>query len=246
MAFNNTTSLPLLLIQSLEATGILDSILRDGDSASDAVSRAQSYFLINAMVKNCLTFALGPRLLRPGDEDTPDKDDDNEGGESDNEGDENGQQRRSQTDGHDDIIDEHSTLLPRHHVRKANGLGLNAWKKGKQQWERLPPWAQSFLGTAYQFANAPLIGAAIGAFIGLIPPLHRLFFKKINQGGYFNAWLTTSIRNIGDLFASLQIIVVGVKLSHSLRKMKKGEESGEFSWKAFLFITCVRFIIWPA
>ncbi|KAF2277036.1 uncharacterized protein EI97DRAFT_375477 [Westerdykella ornata] len=246
MAFNNTTSLPLLLIQSLEATGILSAILRHGDSASDAVSRAQSYFLINSTVNNSLTFALGPRLLRPGDEDAPDEEGNNEGGERGNQGDQDGQQERSQTDGYDDIIDEHTTLLPRHNVRRANAVGLDTWKIGKEQWERLPQWAQNFLGTAYMFANGPLIGAVIGAFIGLIPPLHKLFFNKVSEGGYLNAWLTTSIKNIGDLFASLQIIVVGVKLSQSLRNMKKGEASGEFSWKGFLFITCVRFLIWPA
>jgi hypothetical protein len=68
----------------------------------------------------------------------------------------------------------------------------------------------------------------------------------MSEGGYFNAWLMNSIKNIGDLFASLQIIVVGVKLSQSLRNMKRGEESGPFSWKGFSFITAVRFFIWPA
>ncbi|KAF2751248.1 hypothetical protein M011DRAFT_395156 [Sporormia fimetaria CBS 119925] len=239
MAFNNTTSLPLLLIQSLEATGILDTILRDGDSASDAVSRAQSYFLINSMVNNSLTFALGPRLLGSKGE-GEDGENENSDGEDGEDGDD------EQGSNSDDIIDEETTLLPRHQVHQANRAGRRAYKKGHAQWERLPPWAQNVLGMAYEFLNAPLIGAAIGAFIGLIPPLHRLFFNKMNEGGYFNAWLTSSVKNIGDLFASLQIIVVGVKLSHSLRKMKKGEESGEFSWKSFIFITCVRFIIWPA
>lgn len=38
LAFNNTTSLPLLLVQSLQSTGVLDSLLMgDGDSSSDAV-----------------------------------------------------------------------------------------------------------------------------------------------------------------------------------------------------------------
>jgi predicted permease len=239
LAFNNTTSLPLLLIQSLEATGILDMILRDGDSASSAVSRAESYFLINSMVNNSLTFALGPRLLRPGDEDAPDKEENEQNEDSDEEEEQEQPEDR-------DMIDEETTLLPQHHVRKANSFGLRAYKAGQKHLERLPPWAQSSLDIAFQFANAPLIGAAIGAFIGLIPPLHRLFFNEISEGGYLNAWLTTSIKNIGDLFASLQIIVVGVKLSQSLRNMKRGEESGPFSWTSFIFITCVRFIIWPA
>jgi predicted permease len=236
LAFNNTTSLPLLLIQSLDATGILDSILRDGDSTSDAVSRAQSYFLINAMVSNSLTFALGPRLLKPGDEDAPDGDDEhNDGDDADGE--------NRQADG--EIIDEETSLLPHHHVIMFNRASKKGYQHGKERWANLPSWAQTTLDFIFQFANAPLIGAAVGAVIGLTPPLHKLFFSQFNDGGYLNAWLTTSIKNIGDLFASLQIIVVGVKLSKSLRLMKRGEESGPFSWTAFLFITFVRFIMWP-
>jgi nitrate reductase NapE component len=245
LAFNNTTSLPLLLIQSLSATGILESVLRDGDTADAAVDRAVSYFLVNALVSNSLTFALGPRLLGSAGED---------GGSDENEDGEDNQADGEQTDGADErsrpdedhIIDEETTLLPHHHVVKVNWAGYQGYQHGHHYWKRLPPWAQSTLDIAYQFLNAPLIGAIIGAIIGLTPALHKLFFNKFNNGGYMNAWLTSSIQNIGDLFASLQIIVVGVKLSQSLRKMKRGEESGAFSWRSFIFITLVRFLIWPA
>jgi hypothetical protein len=60
IAFNNTTSLPLLLVQSLAATRLLDTL----DESGTAVARAKSYFLVNAMVGNCLTFALGMTLLK--------------------------------------------------------------------------------------------------------------------------------------------------------------------------------------
>src|SRR5689334_879261 len=63
MAFNNTTSLPLLLIESLSSTGILDRLLLDEDSTEAAINRAQSYFLVCAIVGNCFTFAIGPRLI---------------------------------------------------------------------------------------------------------------------------------------------------------------------------------------
>lgn len=237
VAFNNTTSLPLLLMQSLESTGILDAILRDGDVASKAISRAQSYFLMNSMVSNSLTFALGPKLLRMGDDDSAESDG---GNDSDNEAGEDGD------DGDQDLIDEETTLLPTNHARRANKASSRAYGKMYRYWERLPPWAQSTLDMAYQFVNAPIIGALIGAIIGLTPALHRLFFNDMGDGGYFNAWLTNSIKNIGDLFASLQIIVVGVKLSQSLRNMKKGEDSGKFGWGTFTFVTLIRFIIWPA
>src|SRR5690242_19773747 len=54
VAFNNTTSLPLLLVQSMESTGILNTLLRPHESPSDAIERAKSYFLVCAIVGNCL------------------------------------------------------------------------------------------------------------------------------------------------------------------------------------------------
>jgi predicted permease len=238
VAFNNTTSLPLLLIQSLSTTGVLDAIIPPGDDASKALDRAESYFLINAMVSNSLTFALGPRLLRPSDEDAPDEDD-KEDEESD--GEEDGMER-----GPDGIVDEETSLLPHRAVRPINRLERRGYRRTMQWIESLPPWAQQFLGFLYQFANAPLLGTLVGAIIGLTPPLHRLFFSDSNDGGYFNAWLTTAIKNVGSLFATTQIIVVGVKLSQSLRKMKAGEDSGAISKKSMAFVFFMRFFFWPA
>ncbi|KAF2015281.1 hypothetical protein BU24DRAFT_441096 [Aaosphaeria arxii CBS 175.79] len=241
LAFNNTTSLPLLLIQSLDATGILDLILTDGDSSSEAVKRAQSYFLINSMVSNSLTFALGPRLLRPGDEDAPDDDETSDSDDNNNDDDEEEQSNLLPGE----LIDEETSLLPSRLVHHTNHHARKTYLTTNKRFQRLPPWSQSTLTFLYEFANAPLLGALAGAFIGLIPALHRLFFNEFTHGGYVNAWLTTSIKNIGDLFASLQIIVVGVKLSQSIRKMKRGEDSGPFSWTSFVFITLVRFVVWP-
>jgi len=264
IAFNNTTSLPLLLIKSLSATGILDSILSgDSDSASLAVDRATSYFLVNAMVNKSLTFALGPRLLKINE----DEDSDDEGIDTANvhpagdrypiiqrEDEENTlppvaeeeeEEDVSAVTG-DDFIDEGTSLLPRKLVRKGNKAAKAGSSRFQQYWDALPPWFQRVLDFSYQFVNAPLLGAVVGAILGLTPPLHRAFFNDSNEGGIFNAWLTSSIKNIGELFATLQILVVGVKLSQSLRKMKQGEESGRVPWECMTFITVVRFLIWPA
>lgn len=252
IAFNNTTSLPLLLIKSLEATGILDSLLKNSDdTASAAVGRATSYFLVNALVNKCMTFALGPKLLE-GDEDAS-GDEDNKpvnghpGGDRypiiQREDEEN--VAAGNPEENEDFIDEQSSLLPGRLVHRSNQVALTTTRGARKQWDRLPSWLQDTLAFAYSFVNAPLIGAVVGAIIGLTPALHRLFFNPSNEGGYFNAWLTSSIKNIGDLFASLQILVVGVKLSKSLRNMKKGEESGHVPLGAFSFITVVRFLIWP-
>ncbi|KAF1961955.1 hypothetical protein CC80DRAFT_488334 [Byssothecium circinans] len=243
VSFNNTTSLPLLLIESLKSTGILNSIILDGDSSTSAFDRAESYFLINAMVSNSLTFALGPRLMRPHDEDEDtnegdgNKDDDDEQAEDGANG---GMER-----GTDGIINEETSLLPHRVVRYTNGVERRGYRRTLKWLDGLPPWLQSLLNFTHQFVNAPLIGAVVGAIIGLTPPLHRLFFSNSSDGGYLNAWLTSSIKNIGDLFASLQIIVVGVKLSESLLKMKAGEDSGNVPKISLAFITFTRFVVWP-
>ena len=45
LCFNNTTSLPLLLIEALKETGILEKLIIDGnDSSAAALLRAKSYF----------------------------------------------------------------------------------------------------------------------------------------------------------------------------------------------------------
>jgi hypothetical protein len=240
IAFNNTTSLPLLLIESLKQTQILDVILVGGDSATDALDRAESYFLINAMVSNSLTFALGPRLLKPGDEDAPATDDESE---QDDEQDDDGNDDIER--GPDGIINEHTSLIPHRIVRPTNLLEKKGYLKTLSWFNSLSPKSQSALSITWQFANAPLLGALVGAIIGLTPALHRLFFNTSDQGGYLNAWLTTAIKNVGELFASMQIIVVGVKLSQSMRRMKRGEDSGDVHTWSLVLVTIIRFILWP-
>lgn len=246
IAFNNTTSLPLLLIQSLKQTQILDAILIGGESGSHAMDRAESYFLVNAMVSNSLTFALGPKLLKPGDEDTP------ESGDGDDEHDQNapGEDNADVEDGDiergpDGIIDEATSLLPHRVVKKANRLEKSGYLKTKAWYGNLSPWLQETLDITWQFANAPLLGALVGAIIGLTPPLHRLFFSPSNEGGYLSAWLTTAIKNVGELFASLQIIVVGVKLSKSILNMKEGQSGGKVHKGSLALVALMRFIVWP-
>ncbi|KAA8617437.1 Membrane transporter [Pyrenophora tritici-repentis] len=243
VAFNNTTSLPLLLIQSLKQTHILDSILINGESASAAMYRAESYFLVNAMINDSLTFALGPRLLRPGDEDVPD---DHEG---DNDTDGHDEQAVGESGdierGPDGIVNEETSLLPHRIVKATNGIEKKGYLKTRDWYNGLPPWLQEVLDITWQFANAPLLGAVVGTIIGLTPALHRLFFNPSHEGGYFNAWLTTSIKNVGELFASMQIIVVGVKLSTSMLRMKRGEDSGDVHKSSLVLVGLLRFVIWP-
>lgn len=250
IAFNNTTSLPLLLVQSLQATGILDSL----DTSSDVVDRAKSYFLVNAMVSNSLTFALGPRLLNGQEEDAPEEQekDDESDDENDNaergvsNNDDRASLRSDSSSVRDDIEDhEETSLLPNRTIKGKVRGEHKFWDRFDYHWEKLHPKAQDALSFLYQFWNAPLIGALIGIFIGLTPPLHTLFFSSQQEGGYLNAWLTKAIKNVGDLFAALQVVVVGVKLSKALRFMRKGEDVGRIPWGPFAVVTVVRMLVWP-
>lgn len=260
LAFNNTTSLPLLLIQSLSATGILKRIIVKDESQEEVIERAKTYFLVCAIVGNCLTFALGPRLLDTTQEHIPDEQESKDtrglGGEEDEEGDEDEEaDEEAERDEHDEAmwrerirqqsVDEMTSLLPSFVYNAELRTSRRAYSIGRKRWDTFSPRLQSFLLFLYDFVNAPFIGAVIGVIIGLTPPLHRAFFNSSFEGGFLNAWLTTALSSIGNLFVSLQVVVVGVTLSSSLRKMKRGESSGDVPVLATLFVLIIRFVIWP-
>ncbi|KAL8915761.1 MAG: hypothetical protein Q9172_006685 [Xanthocarpia lactea] len=252
LSFNNTTSLPLLLIQSLGSARILETLLiSETDTVSAALNRAESYFLVCAIVSNSLTFALGPRLLDH--EEAPDPDQPEGKNQSQAENSPDSTQREqydNQANGHADghangEATENTSLLPEYIVRPGAAAQENGYHKGKHIWDSLGPKTRSTLDLLYAFLNAPLLGAVIGAIIGLTPPLHRAFFDEPQQGGVFKAWLTSCIQNVGDIFAALQVVVVGVKLSSCLRKMKRGEQSGNIQWLPSTIVLLMRFVVWP-
>jgi predicted permease len=248
ICFNNTTALPLLLIQSLETSGILsDLTMGAGDTTTAAVRRAKSYFLVSSIVGNSLTFAIGPRLLD--DEESPDNDSqkkkDQDRNQAERQNDEehadptNSEGRTAEQEEEHDT--ETTTLLPNVVARKEDEVSQQ-WGK---QWGKLPLAVQKTLGFLGMFLNGPLIGAMIGATLGLVPPLHRAFFNEPSEGGIFKAWLTASVSNVGELFAALQLVVVGAKLSRSLMKTKKGEASGTLPKIPMFTVFFIRFILWP-
>lgn len=154
MVFNNTTSLPLLLIQSLKQTQVLDAILIAGESGSKAMDRAESYFLVNAMVSNSLTFALGPTLLRPRDQDAPQSRDEYQqhghahaeagaGADADADADaDSGDMER----GPEGIVNEHTSLLPHALVHHTNRTERSAYLKTLNWYNSLSPCSGSLSG----------------------------------------------------------------------------------------------------
>jgi predicted permease len=232
--------------------------MKDSDKSSkETLKRAKSYFLIASMVGNALTFAVGPKLLD--DEESPDAEGDKEGRTEEEETDEDGlteaereeYENPRNEDGrtaHDEeaAITEETSLLPSRLERPASKVASKISGAASKLWQSLPQFLRKVLSTIWSFFNAPLWGALIGGFIGLIPPLQKAFFADPEEGGIFKTWLTQSIENIGDLFASLQLVVVGAKLANAITKAKLGRASGNVPLPTLLTIFAIRFFIWPA
>ena len=141
---------------------------------------------------------------------------------------------------------ERSTLLPKRIAAMATHTEHVSYRYLRRVWDRLPKPARTSLAFVGTFVNAPLIGTLIGVFIALVPALKTAFFADAEHGGIFNAWLTASVSNVGELFPALQVVVVGVKLRQSLQAMKNGEEGGDLPWLPMACVLVGRFILWPA
>ena len=257
ICFNNTTALPLLLVQALDTAGILEGLLKGpDDSSSAAVKRAKSYFLVASVVGNSLTFAVGPKLLD--DEMTPESYEQDKIREQEEQEEVHGRDdrgRRESEEEHanptntagrtaeeqEEHTNEQTSLLPHHVTRHARKIDQHTLRL----WNSFPAPVKSTLSYLGQFFNAPLIGALIGLVLGIVPPFHTAFFNEPDQGGIFKAWLTTSLKNVGELFAALQLVTVGAKLAASLLKMKKGEDAGKVRLVPSLTIFFIRFVAWP-
>lgn len=260
--FNNTTSYPLLLIQSLNETGILGNLIVGDDSTRAMIGRAKSYFLVFATVSSCLTFAVGPRLMdaehahESDDDKTLDEEDDHERGADERDVEDGAsawppteqtrllspqphQQRRSR---HESVVN--ITFFPS--KPKFTTVKRRPFYIPHPHWADLSPRVQWWLLFFYDFLNAPLLGAVLGVIVGLIPPLHRAFFANTYNGGIFTAWLTESWKNVGGLFVPLPLIVAGISLYTSYQEGKQGNGSRTAIPKATTaFILVVRFIVWP-
>jgi hypothetical protein len=197
------------------------------------------------MISNSLTFALGPKFLDcPDDIEAPDSDDNTPKDPLNSAQDASALEDQQEAAVH--ANEETSLLLPHRAARDATTYQYHLIARCQTAFASLPTCIQKTLSFLSMFLNPPFIGTCLGALIGLVPALHTLFFASQQNGGYLNAWLTASLKNVGDLFAALQVIVVGIKLSASLLKWKKGEASGRMPWGPWATVTFVRFVLWPA
>ena len=124
------------------------------DDVSSAVTRAKSYFLVNAMIADSLTFGLGPRLLESSHtEDAPDK---KEGQEDDDDSPE-AERRNEEEDEEQARETEETSLLPNKAVRKSVLSERKIARLAQRGYHKLPAWMQSALAGAWSFVSPPLI-----------------------------------------------------------------------------------------
>jgi auxin efflux carrier family protein len=263
LMFNNTTSYPLLLVAALDQTGILQSLIVTDESSKDAIERAKSYFLVFATVSSCLTFAVGPRLI-----DSENAAEDEEPKQNDNDIDSAIEDGNGETDATENT----GLLNPRaSNIQFGEAFAQNAFFPSsrrasynasrrpstyqpqprrptivpQKRWIHLGPRAKWWFEFISDFFNAPLLGAIIGVVIGLVPPLHRAFFRDTHDGGIFTAWLTSSLQSIGGLFVPLPVVVAGVSLYTSMRDARRADaEPVKLPWLTVTFILVIRFVIW--
>ncbi|KAK4148450.1 auxin efflux carrier [Chaetomidium leptoderma] len=262
---NNTTSYPLLLITALEETGILESLIVSNETAKDAMERAKSYFLIFSTISNCITFAVGPRLIDSEHVAEEEEGDDNVGGAANEDAHAGTSASDVEANEETRLVDSHRRPNPfasPHPYRRSSFLlsrptrdqkqeqkpdHRRPWWIPRQRWHRFSPRVKWWLLFILDFFNAPLLGALIGAVIGLTPAFHRAFFNSSDEGGIFTAWLTSSLKSIGGLFVSLPVVVTGITLFCFTKEAKDNNESAiRLPYGAVAYVLCVRFIVWPA
>lgn len=225
------------------------------------------------MIGNSLSFAVGGNLMSAHEEDAPSEDEHNrntlppENARDARSGVENSALREESTvyeegnytqeagrptSGADspslEQATEETSLLPTSVSRQAKELQTKQQHYASIISSALPSPILSALSFTSKILNGSFYGMLLGLFIGLVPPLQRACFADQAHGGFLQAWLMNSIKKVGDLFSTLQILTVGVKLSKTVVAAKEGkgeEEAGHVPWGTFLFVEGVRNVLWP-
>ncbi|OCH86382.1 hypothetical protein OBBRIDRAFT_761455 [Obba rivulosa] len=224
----NTTALPLLLLQALASTGVLDA-LGDGEDAGTTLRRAKAMILLNVIVQQTFTFQTAPAILKRDDGRKKDAEDGNRlrtgpGRTSPIVQDHEHVGLLHDHDGmeDDEQIDYHDALNP---IEDTPDL----------HWPLCLGPLEKPVKAIYSYMSPPLIGAIIALFLGMIPPLNSLFFSP---DGALYASITQSIENLGELFVALQAFTVGAELAN-VPSIRPGIVP-------MVFVLAVRFVVMPA
>ncbi|THH02097.1 hypothetical protein EW026_g747 [Hermanssonia centrifuga] len=237
----NSSALPLLLLQSLESTGILDALSQHGESAKDTLDRAKSLILLNVVVQQTFTFQIAPSVLKKDREihgKATDEDDDPEGG--------NTLSATSSQGGNINPIIQDTERVGL--LQDQDGRAYGTGDAEANYPEALSPivdepdihWPASlgFMEQPVKMTiskmSPPLIGAIVALIIGLVPPLHDLFYSRDSP---MYTSVTQSAQNLGELFVSLQMFTVGAELA-LVPHAKPG-------WIPTIYAMFIRFVMMP-
>ncbi|KAI0341980.1 hypothetical protein BDW22DRAFT_1358095 [Trametopsis cervina] len=207
----NTSALPLLLLQSLETTGVLKSLAAPGADTAKVLARAKSYILLNVVVQQTITFQLAPSVLRMDDGKHADE--------------EQGPATlapvpRKPSGSLDPGVqdEEHVGLLADHDGHSYGTSQASDFPSALApiadqpdiHWPQRIQFLESPLKRIYASMSPPLIAAIIALILGLIPALNYAFFDKDSA---LYSTLTQSVENLGELFVALQMFTVGAQLA---------------------------------
>ncbi|KZP30671.1 hypothetical protein FIBSPDRAFT_1037951 [Athelia psychrophila] len=252
-------TLPLLLLESLKTTGVLDVFEMEG---SDTLQRARTIVLLNSIVQEIITFALGPRILhldskkptppptpasssealRPGvpphalglptiqDHEHVGLLDDVSDASGDEDGDDDGDEERTIRTQVDIMSGAAPLATP---SKAARLLGLERAQKSTPG-KTLGRGVGKTWEAAKVWMNPALVGGLIALILGIIPPFHAAFFSS---GGVFTNTITKAADNLGGLFGALQMFTLGATLALTPSSLKA---------KPTVWVLLVRYVLMPA
>ncbi|PCH43453.1 hypothetical protein WOLCODRAFT_90292 [Wolfiporia cocos MD-104 SS10] len=228
----NSNALPLLLLHSLETTGVLEQLAGSGESMKQTMNRAKSLLLLNAIVQQVFTLQLAPSVLALDD--------------GKNKVDPAHINRLRPGPGRILPIvqdEEHVGLLDSYDaaVDSADADGdmqgaLDAIVDTPDaHWPAAIAVLEKPLKKVWSQMSAPLVGAIIAFILGMIPPLHQAF---LDEDGAMYASITQSVENLGSIFVVLQTFSVGAELA-----LVPSTSPG---YLATIWVLSVRFLAMPA
>ncbi|KAI0326856.1 hypothetical protein GY45DRAFT_1258189 [Cubamyces sp. BRFM 1775] len=234
----NANALPLLLLQSLEKTGVLDTLAQEGESLSETLSRAKTLILLNSIVQQTFTFELAPSIMARDRRETKV---------------DLGRQDRLAEDGNrlpgvvqdpervgllDNIEGDNDLDEPErtwHEQRRAREAMADITDVPDVHWPHALHPLEGPVRKVASFMRPPLIAAIVALILGVMPQLHTVF---LDPDGPLYVSITQSVVNLGELFVALQTFVVGAELA-----VLPSANPGVFATSWVLF---VRFVVMTA
>lgn len=183
----------------MKRSGAFSDLFDSDEQLENAVKRARAYYLVNALVQSLVkqvlqeTFDLFKFTCSFRFSVAPALMG-NSVSSSEPEGDE--QRTISYEDA--DLEGEDISLLSES-IKSSVGSRASGWKR-----------------KLVNFLNPPLLGSLAAFILGIIPFFHNIFFEK---GHFFTNTVTQSLYKVGDLYAAVQVFILGAQLSRSHQRL---------------------------